>query len=680
MHPLTPVSQTNHSGYRADEERVTSASSGKIEVVIDSTAIRSGALFVSEQRQARSLVRFGVFEADFDAGELRRQGVKVKLQEQPLQILEVLLERAGEIVSRDELQKRVWPADTFVDFDHGLYSAMTRLRETLGDSSGTPRYIETVARRGYRFIAPIESPTTTTNKDKVNGTVVVPPRSLPPQTMRRSALRLIAGLLGGAALLGFALGFNVGRAREWIWRHSSPPIRSLAVLPLENLSGDPQQDYLVDGMTDQLISSLAQLGGVRVISLTSAMQYKHAKKTVPEIARELNVDAVVEGSVVRSGQRVRVTAELIDAAQDQHLWGNTYERDFNDVLILQGEMSRAIAGEIRVKLTTDQQSTFSSAARVNTAAQEDYLRGRYHLSKGGGTDIRKAVEYFQHAISQDPRDARSYAGLAESYLALDDYYEAPSETMPKARDAAQKAADLDPGLAEAHMALGGALFLHDWDWAGAEKEMRRAIELNPGSADAHTWYAVFLAQIGRESQAISEIQQAEMLDPLSVAVHAQAGWVFYLARKDKEAVAEWGKVIDLEPDFAMVHTALWAAYLQRPEFRKILTEVPEESVTDESTVNLAALAGSYAVAGKRHEAERALARLEALSQTRYVCAYEMGTAHAILGNKDQAIACLRKAFQAHSACLADLKTDRRWDELRADPRFQKLLDSLAFPK
>jgi len=625
-------------------------------------------------------VRFGVFEADFAAGELRRQGIKTKLQEQPLQILEVLLERPGEIVSRDELQKRVWPADTFVDFDHGLYSAINRLREALGDSSGTPRYIETVARRGYRFVAPIDRHATTTDRATVKRGLVVPPPSLPQRPLRRSVFGLIAGLLGGTALLALLLGFNIGGTREWMWRHSGPPIRSLAVLPLENFSGDPQQDYFADGMTDELISNLAQLGSVRVISLTSAMQYKHAKKTLPEIARELKVDAVVEGSVARSGQRVRVTAELIDASRDQHLWGNTYERDFSDVLILQSEMSRAIASEIQVKLTPQQQSTPSGAARVDPAVQDDYLRGRYHLNSGGGADIRKAAEYFQHAISRDPKDARSYAGLAESYLALDDYYEAPSETMPRARQAAQKAVDLDPGLAEAHMALGGVLFLNDWDWAGAEKEMKRAIELNPGSADAHTWYAVFLAPMGRGAQAISEIQQAETLDPLSVVVHAQAGWVFYLARRDKEAVAEWGEVIDLQPDLAMVHTSIWAAYLQRPEFHKVLTEVPEDSITDQSTVNLAALAGSYAMAGKRQEAEQALAKLEAISKTRYVCAYEMGTAHAILGNKDRAIACLRRAFQARSSCLADLKTDRRLDGLRTDPRFQELLDSLGFPK
>ena len=635
---------------------------------------------MSESRQAPSVVRFGVFEADFATGELRRQGIKIKLQEQPLKILEVLLERPGEIVSREELQKRVWPADTFVDFDHGLYSAITRLREALGESSGTPRYIETVARRGYCFIAPVDCQVTITNRETVNGALVVPPPSLPRQPLRRSVFSLIAGLLGGAAVLALLLGFNIGGVREWMWRHSSRPIRSLVVLPLENFSGDPQQDYFADGMTDELISNLAQLDSVRVISRTSAMHYKHARKILPEIARELNVDAVVEGSVVRSGQRVRVTAELIDAAREQHLWGNTYERDFNDVLILQSEMSRAIASEIQVNLTTKQQSTLSRAARVDPTVQDDYLRGRYHLNIGSGADIRKAVEYFQHAISRDPKDARSYAGLAESYLALDDYYEAPSETMPRAREAAQKAADLDPGLAEAHMALGGVFFLNDWDWAGAEKEMKRAIELNPGSADAHMWYAEFLAPMGRGAQAISEIERAETLDPLSVVVHSQAGWVFYLARKDKDAVSEWGKVIDLQPDFAMVHTSIWAAYLQRPEFKKVLTEAPEDSTANQSTLNLAALAGSYAMAGKRQEAERTLGKLDALSKTRYVCAYEMGTAQAILGNKDRAIACLRRAYHARSSCLADLKTDRRWDGLRTDPRFQELLDSLGFPK
>jgi adenylate cyclase len=461
-------------------------------------------------------------------------------------------------------------------------------------------------------------------------------------------------------------------------RRSNPPLRSLAVLPLENLSGDPQQDYFADGMTEELIARLAQLQNVRVISRTSVMPYKGTKKRLPEIASELQVDAVVEGSVVRSGQQVRITAELLDANRDQHLWAQSYERDTSDVLALQSELSRAIAEEIAVKLTPQEQKNLGKSARVDPAVQEDYLRGRYHLNKGGSAEIRKAIEHFQRAINQDRQDARSYAGLAESYLALDDFYEAPWKTMPKAQEAARRAVELDPDLAGGHTALGAVHFLHDWDWAGAEKEMKRAVELNPGSSDAHMWYAEFLAQMSRSGQAISEIQRAEALDPLSLAVHTQAGWIFYLARKDQEATAEWGKAMDLEPNFAVLHTSIWAAYLQKAEFHKVLTELTEEEVTDESTVNLAALAGSYAAAGRRQDAEGILARLDAISKKRYVCAYEMGTAYAILGDKDKAIACFRKAYGVRSGCMADLKADPRVDSLRSDPRFQELLRNVGF--
>lgn len=619
------------------------------------------------------LVRFGVFELDLRRAELRKQGIKVKLQEQPLKVLQVLLENPGQIVTRDQLRTRVWPANTFVEFDQGLYSAMARLRDTLGDSSDSPRFIETVARHGYRFVAPAAAVPETIAPVSPAGSSAFTPGRVP-----RLLASVLAGLAGGALVVAILLGFNVAGARDWLRSRTSAPIRSLAVLPLQNLSNDPEQEYFADGMTEELITRLAQLGNVRVISRTSVMQYKGTKKRLPEIARELNVDSVVAGSVVRSGKHVRVTAQLLDASRDQHLWAQTYDRDLGDVLILQSEMSRAITDEIQAKLTPQQQKNLSKAARVDPAVQEDYLRGRYHLNNGGSTEIRKAIEYFQRAIGKDPRDARSYAGLADSFLALDDFYEAPSQTMPKAQEAAQKAVDLDPDLAEAHTSLGAVHFLHDWDWPGAEKEMKRAIELNPGSADAHMWYAEFLAQMGRDAQAVSEIQRAEALDPLSLAVHVQAGWVFYLARKDKEATAEWGKAIDLDPKFAILHTSLWAAYLQKAEFRKVLTELPEEEVTDENTVNLAALAGSYAAAGRRSDAERVLAKLNAISKKRYVCPYEMGTAHALLGNKDQSIAWLRKAYQVHSACMADLKADPRLDSLRSDPRFEELLEKVGF--
>jgi TolB-like protein/DNA-binding winged helix-turn-helix (wHTH) protein len=624
-----------------------------------------------------SSFQFGVFDLDLASGELRKQGVRIKLQEQPLQVLQILLERAGRVVTKEELQKRIWPSETFVDFDHGLHSTIARLREALSDSPENPRFIETLPRRGYRFVAPVTE-ICAANRGAEREPAVRADR--PGASLRRYGASVLAGLLGGGLLLALVLGLDVGGVGRWLRRASNQPVTSLAVLPLQNLSGDPAQEYFAEGMTEQLITNLAQLPNLHVISHTSVMQYQGTKKPLRQIGRELNVDAVVEGSVMRSGQRVLITAQLLDARTDTHLWARRYERDLNDVLILQGEMSRAIADEIQVKLTNQQQSNFSDVAQVNPEAQEAYLQGRYHLNKGDAAEIRKAIDYFQQALSKSPRDARSYAGLADSYMALDDFYEAPEKTMPKAKEAAQNAVDLNVNLAEAHTSLGAVHFLYDWDWAAAQKEIRQAIQLNPGSADAHMWYAEFLAQMGQSPEAISEIKRAEALDPLSLAVHVQAGWVFYLARHDDEAMAEWGKSLDLEPNFAVSHTSIWAAYLQKSEFRKIVRDLPKEGQSIDSTLELAALAGSYAAAGKRSEAEHTLTKLNAISKTRYVCPYEMGTAHAMLGNKDEAIGWLQKGYRVHSGCMPDMKTDPRLDSLRTDPRFQELLRSLHFPQ
>ena len=626
------------------------------------------------------VLRFGAFEVDLRAGELHKSGIKIKLQEKPFQVLALLLERVGDVVTREELRQRLWPADTFVDFDHSLGTAIAKLRQALGDSAQNPRFVETVSGRGYRFIAPVtaagpapESSSFTSEQPQVE----IRQRQ---SRGHQFAGSIAAGLLGGMLLIGIVLSFDIGGSRQWLRRQSNHPIHSLAVLPLQNLSGDPAQDYFADGMTEQLITNLAQLPNLQTISHTSVMRYQNPKKQLRQIGEELNVDGVVEGSVSRSGRHVRVTAQLLDARTDQHLWAQTYDRDVSDGLTLQAEITRAIADEIELKLTPQQRSNLTRISRVDPEVQEAYLQGRYHLNKGSEAEIRKAAEYFRQALAKDPRDARSYAGLADSFVALDDSYEAPWQTMPNAKEAAQRAVELDATLAEAHTSLGAVHFLYDWDWPAAEKELKHAIELNPGSADGHMWYAVFLAQMGRTREAVLEIQRALRLDPLSLAAHVQAGWVYYLARNDDEAIAQWHKALDLEPNFAVVHTSLWAAYLQRSDFSKVLATLSKEELLEDSPLNLAALAGSYASAGKRSEAKRIIAKLNAISSHRYVCPYELGTAHAALGEMDQAITSLQKAYRMRSSCVPDLKSDPRLMGLRQDPRFQELLDSLRFPE
>ena len=614
------------------------------------------------------MLQFGVFELDPQRAELRKQGVRIKLQEQPLKVLQLLLENHGKIVTRAQLRIHIWPANTFVEFDHGLYSAMARLREALGDSSDSPRFIETVSRRGYRFIAPVTS-LTASNSVTPTATTKRQPFS------RKAALGVLTGMLAGALLLGLVLELNIANSRDWLRRRSNPQVRSLAVLPLENLSGDPGQEYFADGMTDELITHMAELGALRVISRTSTMQYKGARKPLPQIGKELGVEAVLEGSVVRSGQRVRITAQLIDAANDEHLWAGTYERDMGDVLALQSEMANAIAQEVRAKIEGDTRSPAVKMTRVDPEEQDLYLRARYHLSKGDQAEINKGIEYFQQAIARSPKDARNYAGLADSYVALSDYYLSPADTLVQAKQAALKALELDENRSETHVSLGAIRFLYDWDWQQAEKEFARAIELNRNSSDAHLWRGVFLAQMGRADEAIAEIQRAEALDPLSLAVHVNAGWVYYVARRDEEALKQWRKILDLDPRFAITHTSIWIAYLQQADMADALSLT---SASDLETLKMAALTGRYAVSGNRSEAERLLSRLSAVAKHQYICPYEMATAHAVLGNKDQALTWLGKGLRERSACMADLKVDPRLDSLRSDPRFQQFMKEVGF--
>ena len=622
--------------------------------------------------------RFGVFEVDARSGELRKSGSKVKLQEKPFQLLLLLLEHAGEVVTRDELREALWPADTFVDFDHSLGTAVAKLRTALGDSAKNPRFVETVASRGYRFIAPVTS--SDMDVDIESGiesqpAVAAHANPRPPAPATHRAVVLAAMSAAAVALLAATVfGFNIGGARGLLTASLRSPIRSLAVLPLQNLSKDPSEEYFVDGMTEQLITTLAQLHGIEVISRTSTMQYKTTSKGVPEIGRELNADAVIEGSVDRSGDRVRITAQLVDARSDQHLWARSYERDFDDVLALQNEIAGAIADEIRIRLSPEEKTRLGQVPVVTAAAEEAYLRGRYHLNQGDEAAVRKSIDEFTAAIAAAPNDARSYAGLVQAYIALTDFYERPTETMPRAKAAAETAVRLDDNLADAHAALGAVRFIYDWDWKGAEAEFRRALSLSSTSSDAHVWYGVFLSQMGRFDEAFAEIDRAEALDPLSVPVRFNAGWVKYLARRNDEAIAEWRKAVDIEPHLGVVHTSIWLAYARKDAAADPPPVDPEEN----SPLDLATRAGAYAIGGKRVEAQRVLARLKDMSNHRYVCPYEVATAHAALNQRDEAIEWLHRGLDARSVCMPDLKVDPRFDSLRADPRFQELLRSVGF--
>jgi serine/threonine-protein kinase len=505
--------------------------------------------------------------------------------------------------------------------------------------------------------------------------------------LRRWALGLGIATLALAALVAVLVGVNVGGLRDRLMRHvgaihESPlQIQSIAVLPLENLSRDPEQEYFADGMTDELITNLSKISSLRVISRTSVMQYKGAKKPLREIAQALGVDGVIEGSVFRAGSRVRITAQLIHAATDRHLWAESYERDLTDVMALQGEVTRAIAGEVKAVLTPQEQTRLASARPVNPEAHEAYLKGRYSWNLRTEEGLKKGIEYFQQAIEKDPGHALAYAGLADSYDALA-YWNlmAPKEAFPRAKAAALKALEMDETLAEAHASLGEARFKYDWDWVGAEKEYKRAIELNPGYATAHGWYAGYLSGMGRHDKAIAEAKRAQELDPLSLSINAGEGWAFFCARRYDEAIAQCRRTLELNVGFYPTHLYLGFAYEQKKLFEQAIAEYQEAIGLGRGKPLLAPyLARGFAAAGKRTEALTIISQMAELSKRRYVSPYGMAQIYAALSDPGRAFQWLDKACQERDTWLVWLKVEPGFDSLHSDPRFQDLLRRMNFP-
>ncbi len=636
--------------------------------------------------QVGGRLSFGVFELDRRAGELRKRGLRVRLQQQPFQVLETLLEHAGQVVTREELQRTLWPADTFVDFDHGLNKAINKIREALGDSAESPRFVETIARRGYRFVAdvrvgdaaPARSPQVATQPDPaadardpldLAGTLGMPPR-LPPR--RAWAL---------SALVLFVLLASIAAWKSRSGNRASPVIRSLAVLPLESLSSDASQDYFADGMTDELISDLGQIRALRVISRTSVMAYKHTRKSLPQIARELNVDAVVEGTVLRSGDQVRITAQLIEGSADRHVWSQSYQGELRDTLALQNSVARAIADQIRINLDPQEQAALTNVKVVNAVAYESYLKGRYFWNKRTADGLKAALAYFNQAIEEDPQYARAYSGLADTYALLGDWQYAvmtPKEALPKAKAAAIKALDLDSSLGEAHNSLAFCLDGFDWDFDLAGKEFRRAIELNPGYATAHHWYAWHLALLRRFDLAIAEMRKAENLDPLSLVINADLAELLSLAHAYDESIRQSRKTIEMDPNFGLAHNHLGQAYLQEHKNDEAIAELQQAvKLSGGAATCIANLARAYVASGKRGEAVTLLNELTKRSNPGHSYASEIAVIYAALGDSDHAMSWLQAGYDDRFNPGVLLRPG--FDSLRSDPRFQDLERRIGFP-
>jgi TolB-like protein/DNA-binding winged helix-turn-helix (wHTH) protein/Tfp pilus assembly protein PilF len=632
-----------------------------------------------EQASISRLLRFGVFEADTHTGELRKAGRKVGIQEQPFRVLVALLERPGEMLSREELRERVWSADTFIDFDTGLNKAIRKIREVLGDSAESPVYIETLPRRGYRFIAPVETVCLVSEP----AAAPEPAREVPPDPSERpgavavgrsSRARLLLSVVGILALSGVTV---------WSWRTSHrPKLDSIAVLPLENLAADPAEEYFADGITDELITELAKIGSLRVISRTSVVRYKRSHKPLGEIARELGANAIVEGTVLRSGDRVRVTAQLIDGARDQHIWAQSYEQTLGDILALQGRVARDIAAHVNARLTGSEQQMLAASRSILPEAHDAYLKGHFFWNKRSAKDARQAIQYFERAVELQPDYAEAYAGIAEAYVVLgwDSAVLPPDDAFPKARAAALKALDVDRSSSLAHNALMWVDLFYQWNWKEAEAEAKEAIRLSPSSVTAHHHYSRLLAFTGRFEEALAESRRSVQLDPLDPIAEGSVAWNSYLARRYDDAIRKSLQMIEMYPSMPGYYRFLGWCYEAQGHFPEALAVLRQAQERSDAPAALADLGYASAASGDRPAASGVLQDLMELSHHQYVPPYYVALVHAGLHENSRAFEWLEKAYREHAPDLVFLLTEPRWDAFRADGRFRDLLARVGFPR
>jgi TolB-like protein/DNA-binding winged helix-turn-helix (wHTH) protein/Tfp pilus assembly protein PilF len=647
-------------------------------------------------------LRFGAYSLDLRAGELRKGASRIRLQEKPLRVLALLTERQGDLVTREELKRRLWPEDTFVDFETGLNTAVSKLRDALSDSADKPRYIETIPRRGYRFVVPVErivGTAGTRSGAAANGggmrTVEIPPdrdsngaataRVPANAPERRKGISRRQAFAFGLALIALASAVSFG-LHYFRHRTAPPPVRAmLVVLPFENLTGDPGQDYVSDGFTEEMITQLGQLNHrqMGVIARTSAMNYKNSSKSIKQIAQELGVNYVLEGSVRKAGDGLRITAQLIRADDQTHLWAREYDRPIGDLAKLQGEVAKDIAREIQIQLTPREQVALSGEYAPVPEAYRSYLRGRYNLNRRSIEGMTAAVGAFNEAIVQDPNYAPAYSGLADTYNLLIFYgYFPGAQGIPKARAAANKAVDLDDSSAEAHASLGYVDFMWDMNWHDAEKQFQRAIELDDSYSPAHHWYALLLAALGRREASLAQIHQAQQLDPVSLIVTTAAAYVSYFARDYGAADKLCESALQRDPNFIVAHTVLGLTREQEGQPEAAIAEFQKTLALPGSrpAVYLDYLGHAYAVAGKRAEAEAVLSELDERVKPGGASPVYRAATLAALGSKDQAIDAIEGSFArgAGGGEMVWLNVDPRYDSLRSDPRFQRLLRVAGF--
>ena len=628
------------------------------------------------------VLRFGVFEANIPAQELRKHGTRVRLRGQSFCILSMLLEKPGEVVTREEMQQRLWPADTFVDFEHSLNSAIKKLRRVLGDSPENSRYIETIPRVGYRFIAPVQ-------EIAAAGVAGVVEREVPANTAalkgqhvtpasRKSWPRFV---VVGMAIVAFGVVAILG----WRMAHVRPEPAGekvvLAVLPFSNLTGDAGQEYFSDGLTEETIVQLGEMDPERmsVIARTSVMHYKGSSEALPQIGSELGVQYVLEGSVRRDSSRVRITTQLVRVRDQTPVWSREYDRELAGLLTLQHEVAQEVADEMRITLGEKPKPANASGAKTATspesyAAYDLYLQGRYFWNKRTEEGFRRAADYFQQAIERDPSYAPAYAGLADTDGLRSTWFEGPQgELMPKGRAAALKALELDDTLAEAHTSLALIAENYDYDWQTAEKEFKRAIQLNPGYATAHQWYAECLSWQGRFEEALAESEKARQLDPLSIIIAADHASILYYGRQYDRALAQARAVLNMDPHAPRAGSVVIYSYILEGKFAEAKQYLEQSGVTRDDPWFSATEAVLFGRWGRAAEAEEALRKAERFAWKPEQRIEALLVVYTAVGRKDQAIAMLQQAVISHSNVVTALKVDPIYDPLRSDPRFQEVM-------
>jgi TolB-like protein/DNA-binding winged helix-turn-helix (wHTH) protein len=639
---------------------------------------------MNDNPKPSNVYKFGPFQANTVDLELRKSGIRIRLQPKPFQVLKVLLARAGQSVSREELKGLLWAPDIFVDFDHGLNTAVNKIREALSDSAENPRYIETLA-NGYKFIGNIneQSEPTFVGTAPVAASPLITSSlaaHLEPGIEITWRKRYLAPAVGLACLI--AVVFLVFHTAPKVFGTSSAAIQSVAVLPLKNLSGDPSQEYFSDSMTDELITQLAKISSLNVPSAGSLVRYKNTSASASEIRRDLKVDAFLEGSVVRSGDKIRVSAQLIDARTDRHIWAEDYQGDLRDVLVLQNDIATAIAHSVKAKVAPVDSPTVSVPRQVEPRAYDAYIRGRGYWLRSNTAhevpgDVEKSGELFEQAIQYDPSFARAYSGLADYYGVKAGYGAMPAEEgWRKSEEASRKALALDDRLAEAHCSLASKMMFYDWNWAGAEKEIQRGLELDTHYAVLHSLYSHLLSYTGRFDQSIVEARRAEELDPLGERFVVQRALRF--SRRFDLFLADVDETFAHDP--ARIHKERAAVYKAKKQHPEEVHETDQELRIEGCVPCADRLARAYAQKGYPGWLQERLNGLNEISKGGKSLSFEHAELYAAMGNTDMAMHYLEQGYREHTVELVRLQVNPAYDDMRSDPRFQNLVHRIGLPQ